>query len=111
MGKLKTEVKICGKEYTIVSSETPEYIHKIGEYIDQKMGDILRSNVSLSGMSAAVLAAVNVADEYFKANDSAEHMRTLIGQYLEEESKQKSKISSLTEENEKMKKELEELRK
>jgi len=109
MSKIKTEVAICGKNYTVVSSETPEYVAKVGEYVDEKLSAILDSNGGFTTSAAAVLMSINITDELFKAKEATEHMRKLIGQYIEEESRQKAKAQTLQEENDDLKRRLQEL--
>jgi len=67
--KNKVEVRIAGKDYTLVGCESEEYIQKVALYIDKKMTEIMRMNNKLSTSMASVLTAVNVADEYFKAQE------------------------------------------
>ena len=68
--KTKVDVLIAGKTYTIVGNEEDEYIQRIGLYVDKKMSDILKSNNKLSTSIAAVLTAINVADDFFKAREN-----------------------------------------
>lgn len=66
----KVELRICGKDYTVVGQEPEEYIQKVGLYIDRKMNDIIKTNNKLSTSMAAVLTAMNVADDFFKCRES-----------------------------------------
>ena len=106
MEKMKTEVKICGKEYTIVSAESPEYMHKVASYIDKKMTDILSSNPNLSSSMAAVLTAINIGDDYFKAMESAENMRAQVGKYIDDQTRQKMSNAVLKEEAHELRKQI-----
>jgi len=106
MEKKKTEVKICGKEYTIVSSESHEYMHKVGSYVDKKMNEIVKSSGTLSSSMAAVLAAINIGDDYFKALEAADNMRAQIGKYIEDQARQRLEISTLKEEAHELRKRL-----
>lgn len=74
-GKNKVEVKIAGKDYTIVGTEPEEYIQRVGLYIDKKMNEVMRSNNKLSTSLAAVLTAMNVADDYFKCHESESSLK------------------------------------
>jgi len=67
--KNKVEVMIGGQEYTLTGVEAYDYMQKVASYIDEKMEDITRMNCRLSTSDAAVLTAVNVADDFFKTND------------------------------------------
>jgi len=66
--KNKVEVRIAGKDYTLVVAN-PKSIFRSALYIDKKMTEIMRMNNKLSTSMASVLTAVNVADEYFKAQE------------------------------------------
>ena len=68
--KTKVDVIIAGKPYTIIGYESDEYIQRIGLYVDKKMGEISKGNGKLSTSGVAVLAALNVADDYFKAHEN-----------------------------------------
>ena len=57
-------VKIYGQEYNISGEASREHIMRVADYVDSKMQEISEAaNISTSG--AAVLAAVNIADEFF----------------------------------------------
>lgn len=68
--KNKVVIRISGKDYTLVGVESDEYIQKVGLYIDRKMNEISMRNSSFSTSLAAVLTAVNVADDFFKSREN-----------------------------------------
>lgn len=68
--KNKVVIRIVGKDYTLVGVESDEYIQKVGLYIDKKMNEILFRNNRLSTSLAAVLTAINVADDFFKSREN-----------------------------------------
>jgi cell division protein ZapA len=78
--KNRVEVRICGKDYTLIGVESDEYMQRVALYIDEKMNEITRVNSKLSTTMAAVLTAVNVADDFFKTRE--------IGSTFEKELKQ-----------------------
>ncbi len=82
--KNKVDVRIAGKDYTLVGTESDEYIQKVGLYIDKKMNEILKANSRLSTSMAAVLTAVNVADDYFKAHDNESGLKRELKKAQEE---------------------------
>ena len=79
-------ISICGEEYTLVADEVPAYMQKVGNYVSEKMTDV---------MEAAVLTAVNLTDELFKSQAAAEQLRGQIKGYLDEASKAQSEVSEL----------------
>ena len=76
--KNRVEVRIAGKEYTIIGNESDEYIQKIALYVDRKMGEITTSNNNLSTSMVAVLTALNLADELYKLNEESIESRGLL---------------------------------
>jgi len=91
----KVELRIAGKDYTIVGTEPEEYIQKVGHYIDKKMTEVLRNSTSLSTSLAAVLTAINVADDFFKCRESEQDARKELKKALDE-------LESLNEEKQRL---------
>lgn len=79
----KVTVTINDQEYTLVAAEEAAYMTKVAQHVDAKMKEVLQSG-KISSADAAVLAALNVADEYFKAQEAAENLRKQIKDGLEE---------------------------
>ena len=44
MSKIKTTVRIGGKEYTMSGNDSEEYIHRVAIYVDRKMSQVEESN-------------------------------------------------------------------
>ncbi|MFL0194590.1 cell division protein ZapA [Clostridium sp. WILCCON 0269] len=59
-------VFINGIEYNLKGDEQEEYLHKVASYVDKKVKSVLKNNGKLSTSSAAILSAVNVADDMLK---------------------------------------------
>jgi cell division protein ZapA len=60
------EVNIFGHDYTVKTDADTEHIQKIASYVDEKMGEIVRNTKTVSTLNVAILAALNIADEFFK---------------------------------------------
>lgn len=88
----KVTVTIDGQEYTLVASEDTAYMKKVAAHVDGKIQEV-RQGGKVSGTDAAVLTALNVADEYFKSQESAENLRAQIKQCLEESKKLNLELS------------------
>ena len=65
------EVEIFGERYTLRSTDTPEYLRRVAEYVDGKFRELLRQSPSLVPSKVAVLVSVNIADELFKQSEDA----------------------------------------
>ena len=74
MVKQKTTVRVAGKEYTLVSSEAPEYMNRVASLVDRKISETAMA-ARLSVDKAAVLTALNIADELMKSNDENSRLR------------------------------------
>ena len=74
----RVAVNICGgNDYTFVAEESATYMQKVGAYVSDKMNEVLTS-AKVGRTDAAVLAAVNIADELFKAQAASEQLRSRI---------------------------------
>jgi cell division protein ZapA len=61
------EIKVYGRIYKIrvKGDEDEEYISRLTSYVDQKMQEIAVKSRSEDPTKIAVLAALNIADDYF----------------------------------------------
>ena len=87
-------VTICGEEYTFTADESPAYMQKVAAMVDGRMSEIL-ANTHVSRADAAILAAMNIADEYCKNQSSGENLRAQLKGYLDEAGKAKAEVSEL----------------
>ena len=65
----RVKVRIYGQDYTIAGDREEETIKAIAAYVDEKMREVGRNFATNAQGSLAVLAAINVADEYFGAKE------------------------------------------
>jgi cell division protein ZapA len=84
----QVSISIFGQEYSVKAPADPEYIIKIGEYLDGKMREVQSGfSTTQSSTRIAILAAMNITDELFNARQTGESENTEVEQ----------KISSLIE--------------
>ena len=88
----KITVTISGTEYTLMSDDAPSYMRRIADMVDGKMEDFMGAG-RVSRMDAAVLAAVNFADELLKQQSATENLRAQVKGYLDDANKAKSELS------------------
>ncbi len=89
--KNKVTVTIADQEYTMVAVEDENYVKKCAEHVDAQIREV--SSVRLSQADAAVLAAMNIADQYFREQEAANDLRTQYKASLEEASQLKLELS------------------
>lgn len=110
MAKNRVSLTICGTDYIITSDDDTDYIISIGKEVDQEMGHILKNNTRISVTMAAVLAALQYCDKARKTEQSADHLRTQIKDYLEESANARMEADEARRELERMKREVQTLR-
>ena len=70
----RVTMNICGEDYTLIAEESPSYMERVGKLVDEKLSEVLSAG-SVSRTDAAILAAINLADELLKAQESGENLR------------------------------------
>ena len=61
-------VEIAGQRYPIRSTLDPAYVVELAAYVDQKMRGAQDAAPATDMLGLAVLVALNLADEYFRAS-------------------------------------------
>jgi cell division protein ZapA len=77
-------VEIHGQRYPIKSTLESAYVAELAAYVDEKMRLALKECASGDTLKVAVLAALNIADEYFRACDEAQDGRSGFAQRARE---------------------------
>ncbi|APM40432.1 cell division protein ZapA [Clostridium kluyveri] len=91
-------VFINGIEYNLKGDEQEEYLHKVASYVDKKIKDVLKNNGKLSTSSAAVLSAINVADDMLKTQKINHELLKELDKMREIEKSNREQIDFLKEE-------------
>ena len=107
MATNKVRISVAGAEYSIITEEDPKYTKDLGRELDRAIIKIMKANNRISTTQAAVLAALDFADECKKATMTADRLREQIKDYLDDASSAKSKADIARHESEVLKKELE----
>ena len=100
MDKNKVKVLINGAAYTLVTSETPEYVQRVAIMVDRKIREIKGDNSELPNGMISMLTSINLADEYIKLLDSTDNLRKQITDYAKKDTKL---TAALDERNERVK--------
>jgi cell division protein ZapA len=104
-------IRIAGKDYHIVGTESEEYIQKIGHYVDKKMSSIIEAGENnLSTVMASVLTSVNIADDYFKERDKANQQKTRMNDLEKKLREAQNKINTMDQKNKRLADEKSELK-
>ena len=90
--KNKVTVTIAGQEYHLVATEDAAYMKKVAGHVDAKVNEVLAGG-KVSTSDAAILAALNIADEYLKEVEASENLRGQLKDYLQEATNLKMELS------------------
>ncbi|MBX6331440.1 MAG: cell division protein ZapA [Gemmatimonadaceae bacterium] len=72
--KSSVKVTIVGEEYTIRSDESPEHTRAVAKYLDDTIRSLMNAGVVVESHKAAILAALQITSELFKARQVPEEM-------------------------------------
>ncbi len=107
MIKNRVKLTIGGAEYAIITEDDISYVNELGAELNEALANIMKENPHVSTTQAAVLLALNYADEFKKANITADNLRSQIKDYLDDAASAKSKADWARHEAENAKRELE----
>ena len=62
-----TPVTIFGRTYQLRGNEDPDYLIELAEIVDRKMRDMAEATGTADTLKVAILACLNVADDYLQA--------------------------------------------
>jgi cell division protein ZapA len=65
-------VEIFGQTYAVRAGADPGYLESLAAFVDAQMKDVSRSSGAVDSVRIAVLAALNLADELFRARRDLE---------------------------------------
>ena len=90
-------VNIDGFEYTVVSEDSEEHIRKSAALVDKNIQEV-KASTHLATVTSVVLAAMNIADKYYKAQDGTDGLRLQVRDYAEECARLRSEVARLKKE-------------
>lgn len=82
MQKIRTTVKIAGKEYNIAGYDSEEHVQRVAAHVDRTMNE-LATTTHLPPAQLAVLTAVNATDDMIKSRDEIRRLRQEVQQLRE----------------------------
>lgn len=97
--KTKVTVTIDGREYTLTSTDSAApYMEEVASYVDSQI-DAVKNGIRVSAIDASTMAAMNIADSYFRERTASENLRRQLKDALDDANKLKKEISDLKMEN------------
>jgi cell division protein ZapA len=59
-------IRILGQEISVLSDSEDEQVAEVVQFLNKKMEEILRSGNGLKNLNVAILAALNISEEFLK---------------------------------------------
>ena len=75
--KRTIEVQILGQRMVLKANEDPRHVERLASYVKRKV-DEATAHGPISGAKLALLAALNIADDYFRAMDEAREFKRQV---------------------------------
>ena len=70
--KKTIEVNILGQKFLVRSESEEHYVSRVAEFVNEKVMEIARKTQSIPSLNVAILAAMNIADEYLRMREKKE---------------------------------------
>ncbi|MDE5771436.1 MAG: cell division protein ZapA [Ruminococcus sp.] len=81
------KVIICGKEYKLKTSESPNYVFALARALEAKINENMNSGSGSSPYSASIMVALSTLDDLNKANQHLDNIRNQTKEYVDEAGK------------------------
>jgi cell division protein ZapA len=82
MADVLVPVEILGQTYPIRSRLDQRYVEELATYVDAKMKAAAEVSPNVDSLRVAVLAALNIADEFFRSRDGLGQEESLIAERI-----------------------------
>jgi cell division protein ZapA len=82
-GSRVVNVEIHGQRYAIRSGLDPAYVAELAAFVDAKMQLAAKETPAGDTLKVAILAAINIVDEYFRSCDDVRNRQTGVADRAE----------------------------
>ena len=76
--KRSVVVHIAGQRYVVRSDADEQYVQTLAGYVNDRILEVQRTSRPVSGQSLAVLAALNIAGDYFREKQQRRELRQRV---------------------------------
>lgn len=83
MEKIRTTVRIAGKEFSISSYDSEQYVKDVAANVDRKMQELYQAT-RLPGGQLAVLTAINATDDMMKSREEIRRLKQELNRAKDE---------------------------
>ena len=105
----KVKVSICGKEYSLQTDESPEYVASMAKQLSKRIAALTAQSDSRTVHAATLLVALSYMDDLSKSNATIDNIRTQIREYVDDAAFARLERDEAQRENEALKLQIAEL--
>jgi cell division protein ZapA len=87
-----TSVEIFGQSYNVRGEGDPDYLMELAQFVDTRMREVAAQVATVDPMKIAILAALNIADEFSRYRKSREDAAGIWIERTEEITDRLSKV-------------------
>jgi cell division protein ZapA len=73
-----TTVEIYGQTYHIRGGTAPDHIAQLASFVDEKMREVSGHTPTVDSLKVAVLAALNISDQYFSMRLKLQNLEQMM---------------------------------
>lgn len=82
--KRTMEISIMGQKFMIKSESDDDYVNRVAKFVDDRINEVMQNTKSVASINVAILAAMNIADEYFRFKQDKEQKLTMVEKKIED---------------------------
>lgn len=102
----RVKIRVLENTYTIATPESEDYVQALAAELDGQVRQLIDVDAKLSPNAALILCAMGYADSFHKSEQSADHMRSQLTDYLEDAAKARSELDEARREIERLRRQL-----
>ena len=87
-----TEVEIFGQTYNVRGEGDPKYLSELARFVDSRMREVAAEVSTVDPMKIAILAALNIADEFSRFRKQRQEAAGILIEKTEEISERLGKV-------------------
>ncbi len=80
MEKIRTKVTLAGQDFYVTGSGSDDYVKRLERMVNQRIEEVSRAYPRLGLNHCALLAMLNLADDYMQLKNSSEQIDAKLAQ-------------------------------
>lgn len=76
--KTVVDVQIMGQRLRVTSDDSEAHVRQVAEYLNGRMRELAAQGAGVRPLDVAILAALNIASEYWKLKEQQEEISRVI---------------------------------